>query len=259
MLSLTGLFAGCAFYRVGGSGLETVSMVAEVAQGWEQRLYPNSLRESIELGRTSEEFLRGDPEMLWLVSRELNALAYGHAPDDSEELYSLAYEIGFRCLAGNAGWLGRLDNSGGAVTVAGVERLTEADVPCMEQLVFSWVRLIEHRGFYSYIDIPEVAFLVDRLLEISPDRWVGYWGKGMIAGFQADPLSEVEIYMDLAYEQEPTLATSTADYLRISGGYPQSDLIVTPAEKFREREFLVNEGQEWSLENQRAVRTLFEP
>jgi hypothetical protein len=259
VLSLTVLFAGCAIYRGVGKGQEAVSMVAEVAQGWDQRLSASSLRDSIELGRISDEFLRGDPVMLWLVSRELNALAYGHAPDDSEELYTLAYETGFRCLAGNAGWLGRLENSGGAVTVAGVERLTSTDVPCVEQLVLAWVRLIEHRGVYSYIDIPEVVFLLDRLLEISPDRWVGYWGKGMIGGFQASPLGEIEIYMDLAYEQEPTLATATADYLKISGAYAQSDLIVTPAEKFRQREFLVNEGQEWALENQRAVRALFEP
>ena len=248
---------GCALYR-SGAVEETDSVVAAVVQGWEDRLYLDDLRDSIEIGRSSSYFMRNEPGMLWWVARELNALAYGHDPIDSMELYELAYEICFRCLGSNAGWQGRLDNSGGAVTVAAVDRLTEREVPCLEELVYAWVRLIEGRGAHSHIDIPELAYFVDRLLALSPDRWVGYWANGMITSFQGGNLSEIEAYMDLAYEQEPSLATSTSDYLKITRNYEEAELSESPSEKFRAREFMVNDGHVWALENQRAVRSLFE-
>jgi hypothetical protein len=235
-----------------------VRALEQVELGWDQRLSLDLLRESVSIGRSSVEFQRGDPEMLWLVSRDLNAIAYGHAPDDFMEIYSLAYETGFRCLTGNAGWLSRLESAGGAVTVAGVGRLTQADTPCLEQLVFAWIRLIEERGSHVYIDLPEISFLVGRLLEIMPDRWIGYWAQGMIGAFEDRPLAEIEVYMDLAYDKEPGLATATSDYLRISRAYSQLTVTEAPAEKFRRREFPVNDGHEWALENQRAVRVLFE-
>lgn len=249
---------GCWFYKAGITE-NGRSEVYEILDGaWYNRLSVDELTASVEFARASNEFQSGESDVLWLLSRNVNSIAYGHSPDNSEELYDFAFEVGFRCLANNTGWLGRLERSGGSVTVAGVGRLTLSDAPCLEQLIISWVRLIEHRGVHSYIDIPELIYLVDRLLELSPARWVGYWGKGMVAGFQANELSEVELYMDLAYEMEPELATSTADYLRIAMTYPDYLDGDSIAEKFSTRQFRVDDGVEWALENQRAVRELFD-
>ncbi len=249
----------CAHWR---KGLEVDPLARDLEHMdrlFSQRVSQDDLRASIELAENLLVTHGPSPKIHWRLARSLEALAYGHVPEE-EGLYMEAMEWGRRCLDSNHAWASQT-HLAGKVTRHAAQRLTESDLACLEALLVPWIRRVEGRGVSAAIDLEALGVLAarSRQLDAAETHWIPPWSQAMVLSLRpqpsADDVKEALGLFAVAGQREPELATPNADALALrarvgSPGSPEG------------APYPVHASHLWSLENRRAVErqlALLEP
>jgi hypothetical protein len=233
--------------------------LAEVDRLYALRVSEDSLRASNDLAANLLISHGPSPEVHWRLARGLEALAYGHVPEE-ETLHLEAMEWGRRCLDANPAWVSQT-RLAGKVTRRSAQRLVASDLRCLETLLVPWIRRVEGRGVSAAIDLEPLGVLAKRALELDAKGtgWIPPWAQGMVLGLRARPsraeITEALGLFVLSGQREPELATPHVDALALQS---RAGTLGKPGKLLHP----VHASHPWSLENRRAVErqlALMEP